>query len=138
MKIEDRMTYLQEQLNHALESGASIGEVAMYESTIAEMVRVNDWILEQSQTNNRVYFEDSGAKYMLFKNTTGMDFRFFAMKVKVVENGNIVDIYEVSTTKWKSGKWAKLYFEATLKEGHILRIDANSLEYQIMNSKSYC
>ncbi len=137
MNLEERITYLQRQLNRALREGASQGDIAMYESTIAELVRINKWVLEQCQTNNRIYFEDDGRKYMLFKNTTGIDFRFFAMKVNVINDKKVFDVFEVATANWKSGKWTRLYFDAELSEGSVLSIDANSIEYQVMNSKNH-
>ena len=132
MNLEERLAHLQKQMEQVLREGASQGDIAMYESAIAELVRINKWIMEQCQTNNRIYFEDDGRKYMLFKNTTGIDFRFFAMKVNVI-NEEEVDEFEVSTANWKAGKWARLYFDAKVGETNIFRIDANSIEYQVMN-----
>lgn len=135
MTLEERAAHLQQQLERALKEGASQGDIYMYESAIAELLKVNDWINEQRQVNNRVYFEDNGRMYMFFKNTTGIDFRFFAMKIKVIDNEKVVDTYEVTASGWKSGKWERLYFDAKLKKGNILRIDANSVEYQVMKGK---
>lgn len=135
MNLEERVTHLQNQMERALHDGASQGDVCMYESAIAELLRINEWIKEQSRINNRVYFEDDGRKYMLFKNTAGIDFRFFAMKIKVVDKEKVLDTYEVAAANWKAGRWVRLYFDADFKEGHILRIDANSIEYQVMSGK---
>ena len=135
MNLEERVTHLQNQMERALREGASQGDVCMYESAIAELLRINEWIKEQSRNNNRVYFEDDGRKYMLFKNTAGIDFRFFAMKIKVVDKEKVIDTYEVATANWKAGRWARLYFDADFKKGNILRIDANSIEYQVMSAK---
>ena len=135
MNLEERVSYLQQQLNKALQEGASQGDVYMYESAIAELIRINDWIMEQISISNRVYFESDGRKYILFKNTSGIDFRFLAMKVSIVDRKTVVDTFEVATANWKAGKWARLYFDADIKEGSILRIDANSVEYQVMSGK---
>ena len=133
MNLEERVTYLQNQLDRALREGATQGDVCMYESAIAELLRINEWILEQSRSNNRIYFEDDGRKYILFKNTAGIDFRFFAMKIKIVNKEEVVDTFEVATANWKTGGWARLYFDTDIKNGNILRIDANSIEYQVMS-----
>ena len=136
MNLEERAGALQKELERALQEGTSQGNIHMYESTIAELVRINDWILEQCQENNRVYFEDSGRKYILFKNTTGINFRFFAMKIKIIDNEKVVDTYEVTASNWMYSKWQRLYFDAQFNEGNILRIDINSIEYYVMNGKS--
>lgn len=112
MTLKERVKHLQKQLEHGLYKGASQGDIYIYESAIAEMLRINDWILEQSRINNRVYFEDDGRKYMLFKNTSGIDFRFFAMRVNVIDEDTVVDTYEVATAKWKTGKWQGLILKS--------------------------
>ncbi len=133
MNLEERLAHLQKQMEQALSEGASQGDIAMYESAIAELVRINKWIMEQCQTNNRIYFEDDGRKYMLFKNTTGIDFRFFAMKVNVINEKKVFDAFEVVTANWKAGKWARLYFDTKIGEKNILSIDTSSIEYQVMS-----
>ena len=137
MNLEERLAYLQRRMEQALHEGSSKGDIAMYESAIAELVRINKWIMEQCQTNNRVYFEDDGRKYMLFKNTTGIDFRFFAMKVNIINEKKVFDAFEVATANWRTGKWTRLYFDTELREGNILSIDADSIEYQVMNNNNY-
>lgn len=135
MNLEERAKYLQYKLEQALYEGASDGDIIMYESVIAELLRINEWLLEQCRVNNRVYFEADGRKYMLFKNTTGIYFRFFAMKMKVVSNSEVVDICEVTISNWKSSKWERLYLDVELVEDNIISIDANSIEYQVRSSK---
>ena len=47
MKIEKRMEHLQTLMERSLEKGTSYGEVYMYESAIAELERVSNWLESQ-------------------------------------------------------------------------------------------
>ena len=134
MILEARMAHLQEEMKIALREGVSQGDICMYESAISEMLRINNWIVEQIRLNNRVYFEKDGRTYMLFENTTGIDFRIFAMKVNVLRNEIVTDLDEVVVANWKTGERKRLYFDAEFEEGDTLRIDANSIEYQVKTS----
>ena len=54
MKIEKRMEHLQTLMERSLEKGTSYGEVYMYESAIAELERVSNWLESQCKKNNRI------------------------------------------------------------------------------------
>ena len=135
MNLEERAAYLQAAMNEALETGTTPGDIYMYESTIAEMIRISEWIRLQCKGRNKVYFEGHGKgtrKYVKFRNTTGIDFRFVSMKVKVERNGQTADSFELTTANWRAGRTARLYFDAEFAEGDKIIFDSGSIEYQVM------
>lgn len=80
MNLEERMVYLQHCMEEAMRTGASWDDIAIYESTISEMV-------------------------------------------------------EIAASNWRAGRTARLYFEAEIRDGDTLSIDANSITYQVMIGK---
>ena len=135
MKIEKRMEHLQTLMERSLEKGTSYGEVYMYESAIAELERVSNWLESQCKKNNRILSEQTGTglkQYIVFQNTTGMDFRFMAIGVKLIRDSKEIGSYEIATVNWKNGEFAKLYFDVEIMDDDVLSFDPNMGEYQIM------
>ncbi len=134
MKIQDRIIYLNRQMEQSYETGASQAEIAAYESSLAEMIKISGWLREQCSIHNKILSEQTSAgrkSYLRFQNNTGIDFKFIAMEVKIIRREEEVDSFEVATSNWKDGDFAKLYFDETLKENDGLSFDPNNIEYQV-------
>ena len=135
MKIRERLAHLKSRIEAIGREGASLADVLMYESSISEFKRVSKWIEEQCVTNDKVYTEKKGRKkrqYFQFKNTSGLDFRFIAMKVSVVRREKFVDSFEIAAANWKNGEEAKLYFDKKLRRTDALSFNPNEVEYQVI------
>lgn len=135
MKIGERMSHLQKLMEQSIEKGTSYIEVYMYESIIAELERVSSWLENQCRKNNRILSEQTETElkqYIEFQNTTGMDFRFIAIGVKLIRDSKEIDLFEIATVNWKNGEFAKLYFDVEIMDDDVLSFDPDMVEYQIM------
>ncbi|MCI7146052.1 MAG: hypothetical protein MR991_06420 [Clostridiales bacterium] len=135
MKIKDRLSHIRAGMEDAMERGATAGDRFIYESSIAEIRRVGRWLKEQCSTECRLYTEtdgDSQRQYIEFRNTTGMDFRFFAMEVIVLREEREVDSFEVMTAGWRNGETARLYLARNIGSEDVLSFNPDSVEYQVM------
>lgn len=135
MKIRERMVYLQQHIAESAEKGTTEFELWMYESALAELIRVSSWLENQCRINNTIFFEPTniGTKpYIKFQNTTGMGFRFIGIEVKVIREDKEIDSFEIAAANWKDGEFAKLYFDKELEENDALSFNPDNVEYQIM------
>lgn len=135
MKIGERMSHLQKLMEQSIEKGTSYIEVYMYESIIAELERVSSWLENQCRKNNRILSEQTETElkqYIEFQNTTGIDFRFIAIGVKLIRDSKEIDLFEIATVNWKNGEFAKLYFDVEIMDDDVLSFDPDMVEYQIM------
>lgn len=135
MKIKDRLSYLNHQIEQSLNKGASHGEILAYDSALAEMRRVSEWIKTQCQERNKIFLECTGNEmksYIEFQNTTGMNFRFIAIEVSVLQDNKETDRFELATANWKNGELVKLYLSREIKEDEVLSFNPDNIEYQII------
>ena len=135
MKIKERLEYLNQQMEQSINKGTSHGELLVYESALAEMRRVSEWLKIQCLQRNKIFFEhtENGTKsYIEFQNTTGMNFRFIVMEVSVLQDNKECDRFELAAVNWKNGELAKLYLNREIREDEILSLNPDNIEYQII------
>ncbi len=135
MRIKERLAYLNQQMKQSLNKGISHGEILVYESALSEIRRVSEWLKFQCRERNKIFFErteNETKSYIEFQNTTGMDFRFIAMEVSVLRDGEERARIELAMANWKNGELAKLYLHRELKENEILSFNPDNVEYQLI------
>ena len=134
VKIKERVAYLNQRMAQSVNKGTSPGEIFMYESALTEIKRVSEWLKNQCQTRNKIFYEhtENGTKaYIEFQNTTGMNFRFIAMEAGVFQDSNEIDHFEIATANWRNGELAKLYLNREIKENEALSFNPDNVEYQV-------
>ncbi len=121
-------------MEQSAERGTSHGEISLYESSLAEMMRISSWLENQCRVHNKIFFEQAAANrksYIEFQNTTGIEFRFISMEVKIIRDDKVIDSFELDTENWKNEEFAKLYFDRDLKENDSLSFNPDTIDYQI-------
>lgn len=133
MKLNDRLNYINKKIRELSQRETNLCEVSALEKELAELIEINNWIKAEVKTINKISRDNKGW-YFELKNNTTVDFKYFKVNVNVFYKDKLIDGFSPQTKNFYKGTTAKMYFDIDVKEGSVLSIDADGVDYVLIET----
>lgn len=131
LKLNDRLNYINKKMREVSRGETDSCEISVLEKELSELIEINNWIKEEVKAINKISRDDK-VWYFELKNNAKIDFKYFKVNVNVFYKGKLIDGFSSQINNFYAGAIAKMYFDIDVKEGSVMYIDADSVDYALM------